>query len=187
MRIKKGQVSNIVFLIVIIVLLFTPAGTSVKVWINRLMAFSPDIVKTENRIILTDYNWQLENASSGKTYNFTAAKGKVVLVNLWATWCPPCIAEMPGLQALYDDYGDEIEFLFVTNDKRNSVKTFMQKNNYTFPVFYERTTTPSEIYSKTIPATYLIDRKGNIVIDETGAADWNSKEVRNQIEALLKE
>lgn len=187
MKLKKGQVSNLVFLVVIVVILFTPVGTAVKVWVNRFIAFSPGIIDADDRKLLTDYNWRLEDAVTGDIENLEQMKGEVVLVNLWATWCPPCIAEMPSMQALYDSYGDKVNFLFVTSDKKASVENFMSEHKYTFPVYYERSSIPAELFSRSIPATYLIDKEGRIVIDKTGAADWNSQQVRDQLDFLLKQ
>lgn len=185
MKLNKSQISNLFFLVFIVVILFTPLGTTVKVWVNRIIAFSPSVVDVDDRIVLTDYDWKLQKANTGTLLNFENTKGNVVLVNLWATWCPPCIAEMPSMQALYEDYGDKVSFLFVTNDKEASVAKFMTENGYSFPVYFERSQTPVELYSRSIPATYLIDKKGNIVIEKTGAADWNSDAVRKQLDLLL--
>ena len=110
-----------------------------------------------------------------------------MLVNLWATWCPPCIAEMPDLQALYNEYGDRVEFLFVTQENKETVQQFLNKKGYTIPVYIPTSKTPEELSSRSIPATYLIDKKGAIVINKKGAANWDSTSVKEEIERLLAE
>ncbi len=186
MKYSKQKLSNLIFIIIIATLLFTPIGTSFKVLIKQLFSFSPSVVNVDERKSIDTYTWLLENIN-GEEYNFQSAKGKVVLVNLWATWCPGCIAEMPSLQALYNDYNDQVEFLFVTNEEKEKVDAFMQKKGYDFPVYTELSQTPSLLYSTSIPATYLISKKGEVVINKIGAANWNSDTVRETIDQLLIE
>ncbi len=186
MKLNKSQRSNLIFLVLIVVLIFTPVGKHAKILVNRLLAFSPAVTKVENREVVKNYNWELRSLD-GSSFNLNAAKEKVVLVNLWATWCPPCIAEMPSLQKLYDDYKDKVVFLFVSDEADAVINDFLTKKEYTMPVFHSRSKTPETLFSKSIPATYLINKKGEIVISKKGAADWNSKKVRTLIDELLLE
>ena len=109
----------------------------------------------------------------------------MVLVNFWATWCPPCIAEMPSMQLLYEDYKDKIEFVFVSNEEFSVINEFVSKKGYTFDVYKPITKYPRAFDVKSIPRTFVIAKNGRIVIDKTGAANWNSKAVRNAIEKLI--
>ena len=186
MKITKSQISNLIFIVIIATLLFTPIETSFKVLVKQLFSFSPSVVKADERKSLDTYKWTLE-ATNGARYNFESAKGKVTLVNLWATWCPGCIAEMPSLQALYNDYNDKVEFLFVSNEEKEKIDAFMQKKGYNFPVYNKSSEIPSMLYSQTIPATYLISKNGEIVIKKIDAANWNSDTVRETIGQLLLE
>lgn len=148
--------------------------------------FSPSIIDENKRDLVDDYNWQLQDIE-GSSVNFNTSENKVVLINFWATWCPPCIAEMPSLHKLYDDYQDKIDFYFVSNEEVGVLNDFLSKNNYAFKVHIPKTKYPESFDISSIPRTFLIDKDGNIVIDKTGAANWNSEKVRNQIDALLAE
>lgn len=186
MKITRPQIKNLIFLVLIVVLLFTPVGTTFKIWINRVISFSPSVVDEDERKKINDYNWKLMSVN-GEKYDFaTAENNKVVFINFWATWCPPCIAEMPDLQALYNDYADKVDFLFVTNDKNEVINKFMEKHNYDFPVYKQLTQAPEEFNYSSIPITFLIDKKGEIVISKSGSADWNSEKVRTTIDKLLE-
>ena len=185
-KIKRKQLSNALFILALILLLFTPVGFFVKVNLGRLFAQSAAILKTEMQTPLRSYDWQLTSLN-GQTFNFEQQKGKVVLINFWATWCPPCVAEMPSLQNLYKDYGGKVEFMFVAQDKLVKVKSFMQKKEYNFPVYFNLTEPPSLLTSKTIPTTYIINKKGEIVVAEVGLANWNSSETRELLDKLLEE
>ncbi len=154
----------------------------IQVFVQRLISFSPSETKQEDRELLEDYNWSLTQLNAGEV-NFSQSKGKLTLVNFWATWCPPCVAEMPSLQNLYNEYGDRVDFYFVTSEKPEKVNTFMAKNNYSLPTYLQQYEAPETLQSRALPTTYLISKSGEIIINETGAADWNSKKMR----ALLDE
>jgi thiol-disulfide isomerase/thioredoxin len=149
-----------------------------------LAMFSPSVVDKEDRIVLTDYNWQLVD-ENGVAYNFNDAKGKVIFINFWATWCPPCIAEMPSMEKLYQDYKEDVVFLFVSNEKQEVISKFKEKNDYEFLVQAALTPNPELLETSSIPRTFVIDQQGNIVIDKSGAADWNSAKVRVLLDDLL--
>ncbi len=110
---------------------------------------------------------------------------QLLVVNFWATWCPPCVAEMPGMQELYESYGDRVEFVFVARDEHDRVLKFMDRKNLSVPIYYERTAPPEELKTSSLPTTYLIDPQGTIRIDKVGAADWNSKKVRGLLDELI--
>ncbi len=100
--------------------------------------------------------------------------GKPILLNFWATWCPPCKAEMPDLQEAYEAYGEEICFVMVnltdgSRDTVDIVKNFVAANGYTFPVYFDTQSSAAIAYRvSSIPATYLISAEGEIVKSKTG-------------------
>ena len=184
MKITKKQWINGAFVIGIILMLFTPVGFYARVFVGRLLSTSAAVLKTELQIPVKNYDWQLIDVY-GNDFKFEQAKGEVVLVNFWATWCPPCVAEMPSLQNLYNDYGDKVTFMFVAQDKTEKVSAFMNKKGYNLPVYYSKTEAPNVLTSKTIPTTYVINKEGKIIIAETGVADWNSSKIRNLLDELV--
>lgn len=187
MKLSKSQISNLIFLIVIAILVIPQTRKPIQVFLNKGMALiSPSIEKNDKQKTLKNYNWKLKD-EEGNVYDFEDTKGKVVFVNFWATWCPPCIAEMPSIQKLYDDYNDKIEFLLVTNDPYIEINKFLNENNYSFEIYRPLSFNANLFDVSTIPRTFLIDKTGKIIIDETGAANWNSEKVRNAIDNLLKE
>lgn len=177
----KKQWSNVLLFALLILLLIPQTGRPIKVFVHRLIAFSPSEIKEDKREMLSNYDWRLRDMQ-GNSVDFNAFQGKKILVNFWATWCPPCIAEMPSMQALYNDYKDEVVFLFVTNDDNNTVSGFLQKNNYQLPVYTTVTAPVQELESSSLPTTCIIDEEGSIVIRKVGSADWNSASVRELLE-----
>lgn len=185
MPVSKSQKKNILFLIVIAVLIIPQTRQPIQVFLHKGLALiSPSVTNQNKQVTLENYNWKLKDIN-GKVFNFEETKGKVVLINFWATWCPPCIAEMPSMQSLYDDYGNKIEFVFVSNESKTVINAFLNKNEYSFKVFNPISESPEFFNVRSIPRTFLIDKKGNIVIDKSGAANWNSNSVRNTIDAML--
>ena len=182
---KKNK-GNILFLAVLALLIIPQTRTPIQVFVQRLISFSPSETNTEERKQLTDYNWGLQTIEN-KRVDFSTSEGNIVLLNFWATWCPPCIAEMPSLQNLYDEYGDRVDFYLVTSEEPEIVQRFMNKKGYTFPVYIQRTKAPEVLFSQSLPTTYLISKEGEIIIKEIGAADWDSKKTKKVIDRLLTE
>ncbi|MEE8205469.1 MAG: redoxin domain-containing protein, partial [Nitrospinaceae bacterium] len=117
-------------------------------------------------------------------------KGKVVILNLWATWCGPCRVEMPGLENLYRRYRSEgLEILAVSLDKGSSdkVQTFADQYRLSFPVLLDSDgQVESRYHTLTIPTTYVIDKKGMVVAEVDGAKNWESEQTFEALEYLLK-
>jgi thiol-disulfide isomerase/thioredoxin len=178
--IKKNW-SNILFGVLIVLLLVPQTGRPIKVFVNRLLAFSPGVESADDIETLQDYNWKLRDLQ-GQLIDFKTFKGKKIVVNYWATWCPPCIAEMPSMQALHDDYKDKVAFVFVTNDDEDAIRKFMAKHDYTLPIYRAESDAPRLLETNSLPTTYLINETGEILINKTGAADWNSAEVRGLLD-----
>ena len=186
MKISKIKISNIFFIVVVVLLIIPQTRQPIQVFIHKGFAmFSPSEVDEAKQEQLEDYNWKLQD-QVGNNYNFNDAKGQVVMVNFWATWCPPCIAEMPSIMELYNDYKDDVVFMLVTSEDREKVIKFMSKNNYNFVFYNSLTTPPKTLQSTSIPQTYLIDKHGKIVIDKNGAANWNSESVRDALNKLIE-
>jgi len=182
----KKNWSNILFAIVVVLLLIPQTSMPIKVFVSRLFVFSPSELNETESVVLQEYNWNLSD-QSGRKVNFSHSKGKVTLVNFWATWCPPCVAEMPSLQKLYDTYGSKVDFYFVSSETPEKIQKFLQKRGYTFPFYIESHMPPKELQTRSLPTTYLISKEGRIIIHETGAANWNSEKVYIIVDALLKQ
>ena len=183
---NKKWILNGVFILAALVLIFTPVGFKVKVFASKLLSSSAAMVKEGMKVPLDSYQWKLTDLEN-RSFDFEDQRGRIVLVNFWATWCPPCVAEMPSMQDLYNDYGDKVTFMFVTSDDRQKVLNFLKRKNLDLPVYYPASETPKTLKSKLLPTTYIIDKEGKIVVAETGAADWNSSETRELIDGLLSQ
>ena len=106
--------------------------------------------------------------------------GKRVFVNLWATWCPPCRAEIPAIEKLYEaaDKRNTAFLLISLDDKFESAKKFAQRKKLTTPIYYPSTHLPELFQVQGIPATFIFNEKGELVQRIEGAANYNTPEYR---------
>lgn len=180
--------SNIVFGVLLILLVIPKTRSFIQVSIHTLLGKINTIkvvLAEEQKTII--YTGQLSGINTNSNIDFIDLKGKVIFINFWATWCPPCIAEMQSLQDLYSEYQDEVIFLFVTNDASEKTNVFLRKHNYTMPCYNPKTTLPLAFGHSAIPTTYVVNKQGKIVIEKEGAINWNKGQVHNIINQLLKE
>lgn len=183
--IKKHK-GNLFFLAVLALLFIPQTGTPIRVFVQRVFSFSPSEVATEDRTLLTNDHWQLTGLNVPGAL-LSDSEGSVLVINFWATWCPPCIAEMPSLQNLYDAYGDTVDFYFITSEEASVVKKFMDRKGYSFPVYLQQTEAPLAIRSNSLPTTYIISKEKEIVVHTTGAAVWDSEKTTQLLDRLLSE
>ncbi len=119
------------------------------------------------------WDWQVNDLRGGSV-KLATFKGKAIYLHFWATWCPPCVVELPEIQQLYDSLQREnIAFLMVSNERESKIEQFIRQHQYTFPVYYTREDVPEAFSFIGIPSTFVLDRAGTIRIKQTGAAKWN--------------
>ena len=127
---------------------------------------------------------------AGKPLRLRDFKGKVVFLNFWATWCPPCKEEMPSMKRLYrrhKDRGFTILALSIDSGGAAPVGAFVKELGLTFPIGLDSKTTVANEYAvRGLPATFLIDAKGVIAAIAIGPRDWDGKAAHAVIEALLR-
>ena len=128
----------------------------------------------------TDHQGQIRNTAS--------FRGKVVFINFWATWCPPCRAEFPSIEALYAKYKNNPDFVFLTineDDDPAAASAYLHRKGYSVP-FYQAHVS-KEIFSGTLPTTVILDKTGKIRLRHEGLAKYDSEKFTRQLEALLEE
>ncbi len=128
---------------------------------------------------------------SGKTVSLSSLRGKVILLNVWATWCGPCREEMPAMEVLFNEFKNRKDFviLAVSEDHkgREVVASYVEKNGYHFPILLDPENRIGQSYDVTgVPETFIIDRNGRIVAHHMGAFDWSRDDVRQLVEQMLE-
>ncbi|MGB2759784.1 MAG: TlpA disulfide reductase family protein [Maribacter stanieri] len=186
MKKRKFKISDIIFVVFIVLLLIPQTRTPIQVAVNKLKVaiWSPTVEDAEDQNQVTPFQYTVVDME-GEAKSISVGKGEVTFISYWATWCPPCIAELPGIQDLYTDYGDKVNFMLLTQEAPEKVQRFITKKGYDLPIYFPQMQAPEVLQENSIPTNYVIDGKGNIIIKETGAADWNSKKVRTLLDDLL--
>ena len=146
--------------------------------------------KSENEIAVTptatpaDFNLTLMD-EDGNTLSLADFKGKAIFLNMWATWCPPCIAEMPNINNLYKEMGNEVAFVMVSLDEDfETAKTFNKRKGYNFPIYILQSRRPTMYQSSTVPTTYVIDAKGQLVLTHKGMSNYNTSKFKRFLNDL---
>ncbi|NNE03778.1 MAG: TlpA family protein disulfide reductase [Eudoraea sp.] len=187
MKKKPFSRSSILFVVCILLLIIPQTRKPIQVALNtlRVAVWSPGVLDADEQTQLLPFTYKVRTLD-GTPLEAAIGKGTVTFISYWATWCPPCIAELPSIQELYTSYGDQIQFLLITNETPEVVKRFLDKKNYDLPVVFPRMQPPKELFERSIPTNYLIDQHGNIIIKEKGASNWNSASIRAIVEDVLK-
>ena len=188
MKKKKPSLSTIIFVLFIILMIIPQTRMPIQEGLGKISValFSPSAMAEEDQTQLQPFTYQLSTLE-GTPANAEIGKGKVTFLSYWATWCPPCRAELPSIQKLYADYGDTVDFLLITHEDPNTIQSFLDEKQFDLPVVLPRMKTPAALLERTIPTNYVIDKTGKIIIKEQGATDWNSQKMRKTLDALLGE
>ncbi|MFC6224985.1 TlpA family protein disulfide reductase [Hymenobacter artigasi] len=124
----------------------------------------------------------------GKAVNLSDLKGKVVFVNLWASWCPPCRAEMPGIEALYKkvDHSKVAFVMLSLDDDVAKAQKFVKAQGYTFPVYMRTGELPAPFDSNSIPSTVILGPDGQVAARHDGMAEYDTPEFLAALDKLAK-
>lgn len=181
-----SRLSDVIFVLLLVGMLIPATRVQIAAFVNKVMAPKPALLPSDKQFTLSDdvWNWSVQD-ENGLWVPLSAHKGKPIFLNFWATWCPPCIAEMPDIQDLYNDYGQQIAFLLITDESPQVVQAFMQRKAFSMPIHYNKYAVPPAFSTNSIPTTWLIDPQGKVLLQKKGAAKWNSKKMRNLLDEML--
>ena len=195
MWLKKNW-STTLLVTIFVILLVSPDA---KAWLMRQIISTgilnskiedKNIKKTvneNNSVIAESFSVREE---SGKLINASELKGKVVFINFWASWCPPCRAEFPSIQKFYEKYkgNNEIVFLTVNLDEDPAKgKLYLEKEEFSIPFLIPNGDIPTEYFSGSLPTTVVLDKTGKIRMHHSGMADYSKDSFYEEIDQLLKE
>ncbi len=128
-------------------------------------------------------------SETGETMNTAENKGKVYFINFWATWCPPCRAEMPSINTLASKITNKnkVEFVMVDVDSNlNTSISYMKKHSFNLKVYTMESEIPENIFSGNLPTTAIIGPDGTLVFHHIGMADYNNQKMINFLNKLSK-
>jgi peroxiredoxin len=177
---KKSSRTQVAFLVILILLVALGAGTAL---LSRTKSTGPKIIAAGDQAP----EFRLRSID-GKTVSLADHRGKVVLVHFWATWCPPCVEEIPTLERFSQQiFGTDIEVLAISvDDSADVLKTFLDKNRVHFPVLLDPGRATAGSYGTLkFPETYIVGRDGVVRYKVIGPKDWSVRENVETVRSLL--
>jgi len=178
---------SVIFALCTIFLIFLPSQAEAQISAEAARALrDANIQVLGQRIDPDDFTLPLLGGGNAALSSY---RGKVVILNFWATWCPPCRVEMPSMETLYQRFNAQgLEILAVDiGESASTVQQFIRRAGYTFPVMLDSANRVSSVYGiEAIPTTYIIDREGKIIGRVVGSIMWDNQRVIAAIDALLK-
>ncbi|UFH31599.1 TlpA family protein disulfide reductase [Chryseobacterium sp. C-71] len=192
----KKNWSTVLFVGIFILLLVSPDA---KAWLMRQI-ISTGLLnsKIEKKSVgkpLEEMNPSISESftvkdENGKIINVSGLKGKVVFINFWASWCPPCRAEFPSIQKFFEKYRSRDELVFLTvnlDEDLDAGKMFLEKEKFTVPFLFPNGNIPKEYFSGSLPTSVVLDKTGKIRMKHEGMADYSKDSFYEEINQLLKE
>ncbi|HAS35593.1 MAG TPA: thiol-disulfide oxidoreductase [Flavobacteriales bacterium] len=181
---KMAKMWDVLFLVLIIAFLF-PDGRNAM----RRAILSTGIVGSVDANASEDLTYESEawilQDLNGAEVQLSELKGQAIFLNFWATWCGPCKAEMPSIEALYKDMGDEVNFLIVSYEDPKVIRKFMNDEVYDFPVYFPKNGIPDQLKAEALPTTLVIDVEGRILHRSSGMSNWDSNSARELLRTAL--
>ena len=181
---------EVVAIIGILVLLFTTGlGTIIQSRLQQVILslgiIQPSVEWAADRQPEADLSVRLAPLD-GETISLTDFEGKTIFINVWATWCAPCLAEMPNIHSLYQKVAsDDIVFVMINvDDEADTARRFVEEKGYTFPVYRLTHRLPAIYDSTVLPTTYVIAPNGKLVRKHAGMAQYDTKTFREYLERL---
>lgn len=188
-RYFKKNGFTILMVVFIGAMLFSPDAKSFV--LRQLVStglFNPNMdKKSEDIASVNDFDFADEN---GNILNTLSLRGKVVFINFWASWCPPCRAEFPSIETLYSQFKDNPDVFFLTVNEDSDLakgRAYLDNENFSVPMYQSISNVSSEVYSGTLPTTLVLDKEGVIRYHHTGIANYASGKFIRQMEELIDE
>ena len=188
---KKNGISILMIIAVGAMLTSPDAKSFVLTQIMKTGLFNANISDKDVEKIASaatrDFTFYDDN---GTKQNTSSLRGKVVFINFWASWCPPCRAEFPSIESLYLKHKDNPDVFFLTINQDSDLATakeYLSKEKYSLPLYTVNAGLPKEIFSGSLPTTVVLDKKGKIRFHHTRVANYNSAKFEQQIKALTQE
>jgi len=189
---KEVLKTGLTLVILLVVLNYTgligsiSSATQSAIFKTGLLDAEVDVSRSE----IFNYDFTIKDLAGNK-FSFGQYKGKVVFVNLWATWCGPCRAEMAGIQKLYSSIAsDSISFVMLSLDRdtdQEKVVKYVNTKGFTFPVYLPSGRLTEQLSVPSIPTTFVIGKDGRIVAKEVGTTNFNTDKFKKFLKQLKEE
>lgn len=188
----KKNIVNALFIGLFLTIFLVPSAKAlVMQGLMEIGLFKPSLTtqKSSTSVDLSTVKFKDVN---NKVVSLGDLEGKVVFLNFWATWCPPCLAEMPSINKLHQQFVGDSNVVFLLIDADSDFKKsqgYLDRKNYKLPLFTFASDIPDVLFKGSLPTTIVFDKKGRIAYNGVGAANYASPKFLSFIKELkaLKE
>jgi thiol-disulfide isomerase/thioredoxin len=170
---------------------YTDQGTVLQGWLQQGLLstgiMQADIRYAEDNNVDADFSLELTTLE-GRPVTLESMKGKAIFMNFWATWCAPCLAEMPFIESLYKDLKDEnVAFVIIsTDDEAEVARKFIAAKEYTLPIYRLAGRVPEMYQVRTLPTTYVISPTGKMATVHVGMANYDTRGFRSFMKEIAR-
>jgi len=179
LKFVKKNILNTAFVLLLLAVIFVPDAKAFLIKSLMEIGFFKPKVETPTAPGMNLNGIRFKDVK-GKVIDLGDLKGKVIFLNFWATWCPPCRAEMPSVNKLYKQFKADknVVFIFADADGDLAKSTrFMADRKYELPVYKVESDVPEQIFSGSLPTTVVFDKQGRLALHHEGAADYADKKI----------
>jgi len=179
--------SNAFFYLFVVLMLFPSSRKAIQVQIVRISTFAPSLNNnSSHHEKIAEGDWSMKLLTeNGDIIDLEDLRNKSLFVNIWATWCPPCVAEMPSINELFLEVNN-MNFALISREPIEKLKSFKQSRGYNFPVFQMMSASPERLSrSNSIPATYILSADGKLLLEHQGAKNWSSNKFIKELLPLI--
>ena len=182
---KNG--ANAVFIVLFLVILLVPSAKALVMrGLMEIGLFSPSIDSPKVSPTADLSSIKFRDAKNN-IISLGDLEGKIIFLNFWATWCPPCLAEMPSVNKLHTQFGNDNDVVFILVDADGNFKkaqAYMDRKKYKMPVYTFFSEVPKQIFGGSLPTTVVFDKKGRISFNGVGAVNYADPKFISFIQAL---
>ena len=177
-----GKLFDILFVLLLIMLIIPSTRKEVMTYTSKVRMYLTSVEEKEDAENIKGQETLVFKDAQGRRHELGDYLDKPVFINFWATWCPPCRAEMPSLEKLYQQYGNDMHFLFISGQPIDKQQQFIREYEYDLPV-YQLMSRPGGSFSYSVlPTSLIISGDNRVVMRKEGAVNWQSNKVREIFE-----
>ncbi len=171
----KKNIGNAVFILLILIIILVPSAKALVLQgLMEVGLFKPSIDKPKSGVTADLHSIKFKD-SKNKVVSLGDLEGKIVFLNFWATWCPPCLAEMPSINQLHQQFASDEEVVFLLIDADGNFtksQAYLDRKKYKMPIYSLASSIPKEIFNGSLPTTLVFDKKGRVAYNGVGAANY---------------
>ncbi|SDH30904.1 Thiol-disulfide isomerase or thioredoxin [Pedobacter terrae] len=189
MKFIRKNIFNALFVVFLLVIVFVPDAKAFLIkGLIEIGFYKPNVETPKEKV--AGLNGIRFKDVSGNLVDLGDLKGKVIFLNFWATWCPPCRAEMPSINKLYNQFKNDknIVFIFADADGDLAKSTrFMADRKYTLPVYKVESNIPEQLFAGALPTTVIFDKQGRLSFKHEGVANYADQKIidfLNQLKSI---